>query len=114
METKYCLQCKHSVILGSSTFFVTLTDYLENVGTPEGKCGRNWTLPINRKYQYVLVSNGRAVNGDCTTTVVVGASSKCNRTICVRLDEWNMDADIMNVTLTGEADKVRVMCDVLF
>lgn len=91
-----------SPVIEQSFTPITMTYYLENVGTPEGKCGRNWTLPINGKYQYALVSNGRAVNGDCTTTVVVGASSKCNRKICVRLDEWILDADIMNVTLTGE------------
>lgn len=88
------------------------TDYMENVGSVHGKCGRHWTLPIDEKYQYELVSHGRAVNGDCTTTIVVGHSSKCTRKICVRLDEWTLDADIMNVTLTGEADEVRLICNV--
>lgn len=87
-----------------------LTDYMENVGSVHGKCGRQWTLPIDGKYQYELVSHGRAVNGDCTTTIVVGHSSKCTRKICVRMDEWTLDADIMNVTFNGEAEKVRIIC----
>lgn len=83
---------------------MNMTYYMENVGSVHGKCGRLWTLPIDGKYKYELVSHGRAVDGDCTTTIVVGHSSKCTRKICVSMDEWTLDADIMNVTFTGEAE----------
>lgn len=81
-----------------------IEDYMESVGGSEGKCGRKWTLPISGKYQYELVSNGRAVMGNCSTTVVVGRSSRCEKKICVRVEEWALDSDVMNVTFKGQKD----------
>ncbi|XP_048739734.1 uncharacterized protein LOC125654031 isoform X2 [Ostrea edulis] len=81
-----------------------MTYYMESVGGSEGKCGRKWTLPISGKYQYELVSNGRAVMGNCSTTVVVGRSSRCEKKICVRVEEWALDSDVMNVTFKGQKD----------
>lgn len=26
------------------------------------------------------------------------------------MDEWTLDADIMNITFNGEAEKVRIIC----
>ena len=94
------------LVVARLILFTILTDYMENVGTSQGKCDRHWTLPISGKYQYELVSNGRAVAGNCSTTVVVAQSSRCKRKICVRVDEWTLDAPVMNLTFTAETEKV--------
>ncbi|XP_022299061.2 uncharacterized protein LOC111107923 isoform X2 [Crassostrea virginica] len=86
-----------------------MTYYMENVGTSQGKCDRHWTLPISGKYQYELVSNGRAVAGNCSTTVQVAQSSRCKRKVCVRVDEWTLDAPVMNLTFTAETEKKVMM-----
>lgn len=50
------------------------------------------------------------MNGDCIITIVVGYLLKCIRKICVRMDEWILDVDIMNVIFNGEVEKVRIIC----
>lgn len=72
-------------------------------------CGRNVLLPVNG-YQHKLVSKGNA-GGNCFSTLVVGLTSKLTCKICVDLEEqanWNLRADIMNITFTGEAENVRL------
>ncbi|XP_062569373.1 uncharacterized protein LOC134231428 isoform X2 [Saccostrea cucullata] len=81
-----------------------MTFYMENVGSYQGKCGKRWTLPVTNDYKYELVSNGRAVGGNCSTTVVLQKSTKCLDKICVRVDEWTLDANVMNITFTGEKE----------
>ncbi|XP_061187389.1 uncharacterized protein LOC133195534 [Saccostrea echinata] len=85
-----------------------MTYYMENVGSYQGKCSRRWTLPVTGGYKYELVSNGRAVGGNCSTTVVLQKSSKCVDKICVRVDEWTLDADVMNITFTGEKETIMM------
>lgn len=87
----------------------TLIDIMDNVNTTQSICGCNITLPVDR-YKHELVSFGE-VNSNCSVTMMLGLSSEFICKICVHKDKWNMEADVMNITFIGEADKVRLKYD---
>lgn len=76
---------------------------MDNVNTTQSICGCNITLPVDR-YKHELVSFGE-VNSNCSVTMMLGLSSEFICKICVHKDKWNMEADVMNITFIGEADK---------
>ncbi|XP_065939554.1 uncharacterized protein [Magallana gigas] len=76
---------------------------MDNVNTTQSICGCNITLPVDR-YKHELVSYGE-VNSNCSVTVMLGLSSEFICKICVHTVEWIMEADVMNITFIGEADK---------
>lgn len=73
-------------------------------------CGRNITLSPIDDYEYVVVSSGD-VGGHCSVNFGLNISSTCACQICMR--KVDFDADVMNITFTGESEKVRLAHDVV-
>lgn len=84
---------------------------MKNVESSQSICGRNITLPVD-DYKHEVLSYGEVV-GDCSVTFVLNISSACPCKICMRQDKLTLDADVMNITFTGETEKVRLAYVVL-
>lgn len=76
---------------------------MENEESSPSDCGRNITLPLD-DYKHEVVSYGY-VGGDCSVNFVLNISSTCPCKICMRKVEWELNADVMNITFTGESEK---------
>lgn len=74
-------------------------------------CGRNITLPIDDN-KYKVASHGEE-GGDCSVNFGINISSTCPCQICMRKVDLRLYADVMNITFTGESEKVRLAYDVV-
>lgn len=93
-------------LYAASTALTNVTYSIEKGPSSQSICDRNVLLPVNG-YNHELVSMGNA-GGNCFATLVVGLASKFTCNICVIRDEekWTLKADVMNITFTGEAEKI--------
>lgn len=85
---------------------------IENEESSQSICGRNITLPPIDDYEYLVVSSGD-VGGHCSVNFGLNISSTCACQICMRKVDFELYADVMNITFTGESEKVRLAYDVV-
>lgn len=77
---------------------------IENEESSQSICGRNITLPPIDDYEYLVVSSGD-VGGHCSVNFGLNISSTCACQICMRKVDFELYADVMNITFTGESEK---------